>query len=51
MSITKEINIVIKMDEIESLEDIKIFINVMSENDLNNEEGVTYTITYDKRTN
>jgi hypothetical protein len=46
--INKEISLVLTQAEIDSPEDIRIKIHVHSEDDSNNEEGVTYTITYPK---
>jgi len=46
--INKEITLVLTQAEIDSSEDIQIRFNVYSETDPNNEEGVTYTITYPK---
>jgi hypothetical protein len=46
--ITKEISLVLTQAEIASPEDIQIKFHVHSETDPDNEEGVTYTITYPK---
>lgn len=46
--INKEISIVLTQAEIDSPEDIQIKFHLHSEDDPNNEEGVTYTITYPK---
>ena len=46
--IRKELKIVLTKEEIESPEDIEMLVHVMSEDDPDNEEGVTYTITYPK---
>jgi hypothetical protein len=46
--INKEISLVLTQAEIDSPEDIQIKFHVYSEDDLNNEEGVTYTINYPK---
>jgi hypothetical protein len=46
--INKEISIVLTQAEIDSPEDIQIKFHVHSEDDLDNEEGVTYTIMYPK---
>ena len=46
--ITKEVKLVLTKEEINSPEDIEIKFHVQSETDPNNEEGVTYTITYPK---
>ena len=47
--ITKNVSIILTDAEIESSEDIEIQINIHSETDPENEEGVTYTITYPKK--
>lgn len=46
--ITKEITLVLTQSEIDSPENIEIKFSIHNENDPNNEEGVTYTITYPK---
>lgn len=46
--ILKEVKVVLTEEEINSSEDIKIVLHVLSEKDPNNEEGVTYSITYPK---
>ena len=46
--INKEITLVLTQAEIDSPEDIQIKFHVYSEDDPNNEEGITYTITYPK---
>ena len=46
--INKEISLVFTQAEIDSPEAIRIKIHVHSEDDPNNEEGLTYTITYPK---
>ena len=46
--IKKEISLVLTQTEIDSPENIQIKFHIHSENDPNNEEGVTYTITYPK---
>jgi len=46
--IKKEIFLVLTQAEINSPEDIQIKFHIHSENDPDNEEGVTYTITYPK---
>jgi len=46
--ISKEIRILLTQDEIDSPEVIEMKVHVMNEKDPNNEEGVTYTITYPK---
>jgi hypothetical protein len=46
--INKEIFLILTQAEIDSSEDIQIKFNVHSEDDPNNKEGVTYTITYPK---
>lgn len=48
MAIEKIVSIVLTEEEINSPEDIEIQVNVHSEKDPDNEEGVTYTITYPK---
>jgi hypothetical protein len=48
MNIIKEVEVVLTKEEIDSPRDIQILIHVMSE-DLENEESVTYTITYPKK--
>lgn len=49
MAIKKIIDITLTREEIESLEEIVIEVGVHSEEDPDNEEGVTYTITYPKK--
>lgn len=46
--IVKEVTLVLTNEEIESPNDIEIKFSVHSEDDPNNEEGVTYTITLPK---
>jgi len=46
--IFKEVTIVLTKVEIDNPKDIIIKLHVHSEEDPNNEEGVTYTITYPK---
>ena len=48
MTIVKEVKIVLTEEEIISPDPIEIKIHLMSEDDPNNDEGVTYTITYSK---
>jgi hypothetical protein len=47
--ITKEVKLVLTEAEINSPEDVQINFHVHSEIDPENEEGVTYTITYPKK--
>ena len=49
--INKEITLVLTQAEIDSPEEIQINFHVHSETDPDNEEGVTYTITYPKPVN
>tara|TARA_B110000503_G_C6898413_1_gene309679 strand:+ start:236 stop:388 length:153 start_codon:yes stop_codon:yes gene_type:complete len=46
--IMKSVDIVLTEEEINSVNDIEIKLNIYSEKDPNNEEGVTYTINYPK---
>jgi len=46
--IKKEIFLVLTQAEINSPEDIQIKFHIHSQNDPDNEEGITYTITYPK---
>ena len=46
--IKKEVNIILTEEEVNSPDPIEIKLHIHSENDLNNEEGVTYTIKYPK---
>ena len=46
--IIKEVKVILTEEEINSSSPIEIKIHVSSENDPQNEEGVTYTITYPK---
>ena len=46
--INREITLVLTQAEIDSPEDIQIKFHLHSEDDPNNEEGVTYTINYPK---
>lgn len=48
MTIKKEVSLVLTEQEILSSQDIEIKFHIHSEKDPNNEEGVTYTITYPK---
>ena len=47
-NIMKSVDIVLTEEEINSVKDIEIKLNIYSEKDPHNEEGVTYTITYPK---
>lgn len=46
--ITKKVKVILTEEEINSPEPIEIVLDVCSEIDPNNEEGVTYTIEYPK---
>ncbi len=48
MTILKEVSVVLTREEIESKDDIEIKLHVHSDDDPENKEGVTYTITYPK---
>lgn len=48
--ITKEVTVVLTEDEINSDEPVEIKLHVHSEDDPDNEEGISYTITYPKQT-
>lgn len=48
MAIKKKVSVVLTDEEVNSPEDIEIELNVHTEDDPDNEEGVTYTITYTK---
>ena len=49
-TIIKEANILLTEEEINSPDPIEIKLHVHSDDDPNNEEGITYTITYPKET-
>ena len=47
-TIIKSVDMVLTEEEINSVKDIEIKLNIYSEKDPNNEEGVTYIIIYPK---
>jgi hypothetical protein len=47
--IIKEVRLILTEEEINSPDTIEIKLHVSSETDPQNEEGVTYTITYPKK--
>lgn len=49
MTIQKNVNVILTESEINSPYDIEIKLHVHSEEDVDNKEGLTYTITYPKK--